>query len=140
MSGKDTGWTSAGLKICKSRSMSLESGGKSSTLTEWKVPLATVDAGPDEIEAAAQVIRSRWLAMGPITEQFETEFGRYHCAKQAVAVSNGTAALHLAYLALGVGAGDEVIMPSLTFVATASAAVACGAKPVFAEIIGDNEP
>ena len=104
------------------------------------MPLAQVDSGPDEVEAVARVMRSQWLTMGPITENFEARFARFHNTKHALAVSSGTAALHLAYLAIGLSAGDEVIMPSLTFVATASAAVACGARPVFAEVISDDEP
>ena len=72
--------------------------------------------------------------MGPETEQFESEFAQYLGAKHAVAVSSGTAALHLALLALGIGPGDEVIVPSLTFVATANSVLYVGAKPVFADI------
>lgn len=109
-------------------------------LTDWKVPLSDIDIGSEEIEAVTQVIRSGWLTMGPKTEEFEREFARRHKARFAIAVSNCTAALHLSYLALGISAGDEVIMPSMTFVATANAAVACGAKPVFADIICEDEP
>jgi dTDP-4-amino-4,6-dideoxygalactose transaminase len=109
-------------------------------LSNWKVPLADIDIGPEEIEAVAEVMRSRWLTMGPRTEQFEQGFAVLHGAEHAVAVSSCTAALHLAYASLGIGPGDEVIMPAMTFVATANAAVVCGATPVFADIISENEP
>ena len=87
-----------------------------------------------------RVIRSGWLTMGQCTSEFERRFGQYHAAAHAIAVSSGTAALHLAYAAVGVGPGDEVVMPALTFVATANAAVACGARPVFADIVDSHEP
>jgi dTDP-4-amino-4,6-dideoxygalactose transaminase len=109
-------------------------------LTEWKIPLADLDMDDDEIEAVTRTMRSRWLTMGPRTEEFERSFAKYHAVEHAVAVSSGTAALHLAYAAVGVSPGDEVVMPSLTFVATANAAVMCGAKPVFAEIVDLGEP
>lgn len=100
----------------------------------WKVPLFDVTFGPEEHEAVHRVLESGWISMGPETEQFELEFAQYLGAKHAVAVSSGTAALHLALLALGIGPRDEVIVPSLTFVATANAIVYVGATPVFADI------
>ena len=100
----------------------------------WKVPLADVTFGPEEHEAVRRVLESGWVSMGPETEQFEAEFAEYLGAKHAVAVSSGTAALHLSLLALGIGPGDEVIVPSLTFVATANAVLYVGATPVFADI------
>ena len=106
---------------------------------EWKVPLFDLDFGDAERDAVLRVLSSRWLTMGPETEAFEREFAAFLGVPHAVAVSNGTAALHLAYLALGLSAGDEVLMPSLTFVATANAAAVCGAKPVFAEIAGEDD-
>jgi dTDP-4-amino-4,6-dideoxygalactose transaminase len=72
--------------------------------------------------------------MGEVTQTFEAEFAAYLKIKHAFAVSNGTTALHLAYAALGLGPGDEIILPSLTFVATANAALYTGATPVFADI------
>ena len=71
--------------------------------------------------------------MGPRTAEFERAFAEHLGAKHAVAVSSCTAALHLAYLAAGVGPGDEVIVPAMTFAATAAAVVYCGATPVFAD-------
>jgi dTDP-4-amino-4,6-dideoxygalactose transaminase len=100
----------------------------------WRVPLADVNFGDEEVQAVQQVIRSGWLSMGEVTKEFEREFAAFIGAKHALAVTNGTAALHLACLAGGIGPGDEVIVPSLTFVATANAVRYTGASPVFADI------
>jgi dTDP-4-amino-4,6-dideoxygalactose transaminase len=109
-------------------------------LTDWRIPLADVRLGDQEIEAVLRVMRSGWLTMGPRTSEFERRFAEYHASPHAIAVSSGTAALHLAYAAVGVEPGDEVVMPALTFVATANVAIACGAKPVFADIVDVHEP
>src|SRR5574341_935605 len=101
---------------------------------EWRIPLSDIDFGPEEEQAVLQVVKSRWLTMGAVTQQFEQEFADYVRAKHAIAVTNATAALHLACLAAGLGPGDEVIVPSLTFVATANAVRYTGATPVFADI------
>lgn len=101
---------------------------------EWRVPLADIDFGEEEITAVTEVLRSRWLSMGEVTKQFESEFAAYTAAKNAIAVTNATAALHLACVASGLHKGDEVILPSLTFVATANAVRYSGATPVFADI------
>ena len=101
---------------------------------EWRVPLSDLDFGQAEKEAVNQVMDRGWLAMGEITQQFEAEFAAMTGVRHAIAVTNGTASLHLALLALGIGPGDEVIVPSLTFVATANAILYAGAKPVFADI------
>lgn len=106
---------------------------------EWRIPLADIDFGPEEEEAVLQVIKSRWLTMGAVTQTFEEEFAAYVGSRHAIAVANGTAALHLACLAAGLRAGDEVIVPSLTFVATANAVRYTGAKPVFADIAGEHD-
>ncbi|KAF5085626.1 UDP-4-amino-4-deoxy-L-arabinose--oxoglutarate aminotransferase [anaerobic digester metagenome] len=95
--------------------------------------------GGDEVDAVRDVLQSRWLSMGPVTEEFEAAFARYLGVKHAFAVSNGTAALHIAHAVLGIGSGDEVITPSLTFVATANSVLYCGAKPVFADIGGKDD-
>ena len=100
----------------------------------WRVPLADVNFGVEEEQAVQQVIRSGWLSLGEITKEFEQEFASFIGAQHALAVTNGTAALHLACLATGIGSGDEVILPSLTFVATANAVRYTGAIPVFADI------
>jgi dTDP-4-amino-4,6-dideoxygalactose transaminase len=101
---------------------------------DWRVPLADIDFGVAEEEAVLQVIRSRWLSMGEVTKGFEQDFAAFIGAKHTIAVTNATAALHLACLAVGIGPGDEVIVPSLTFVATANAVRYTGATPVFADI------
>ena len=101
---------------------------------EWKVCLSDIDLDDEEIESVSQVLRSKWLSMGPVTQKFEAEFASYLRVKHAFAVANCTVALHLAHLALGVGPGDEVIVPSLTFVATANSILYTGARPVFADI------
>lgn len=106
---------------------------------EWKVPLSDVAVGEEEIRAVNAVLASGWLSMGPVTGAFERAFADYLGVKYAFAVSSGTAALHLAHLAAGVGPGDEVVVPALTFVATANAAVYCGATPVFADIAGADD-
>jgi len=108
-------------------------------VVQWRVPLADLDIGPEELEAVAAVLRSRWLSMGPVTQRFEQAFAAYVGARHAVAVSSATAALHLANLALGIGPGDEVIVPSLTFVATANAVTYTGATPVFADITSEDD-
>lgn len=101
---------------------------------EWKIPLSDIDFGPEENTAVQDVLNSRWLTMGSVTQNFESEFAAYVGAKHAIAVTNGTAALHLACLVAGLGPGDEAIVPSLTFVATANAVRYVGATPVFADI------
>ena len=106
---------------------------------EWKIPLSDIDFGPDERNAVAQVLQRRWLTMGAVTQEFEQAFAAYVGAKHAIAVTNATAALHLACVVAGVGASDEVILPSLTFVATANAVRYTGATPVFVDIEGEAD-
>src|SRR3954462_10593810 len=106
----------------------------------WRVPLADVVIADEDLEAVLDTYRSGWLSMGPRTEELEAAFARYTGARHALAVANGTAALHLVALAAGLGPGDEVIVPSLTFVATVNAIAYTGATPVFADIAGLTEP
>lgn len=106
---------------------------------EWRVPLADLDYGEEEERRVLEVLHSRWLSMGAVTQEFEREYARATGAKHALAVTNATVALHLACLALGIGVGDEVIVPSLSFVATANAVLYTGAQVRFADIIGLNE-
>ena len=108
-------------------------------MTEPRVPLFDVRLSEEEISAVAQTLRSGWLTMGPRTSSFEDDFAEHLGVRHAVAVSSCTAALHLAYLAAGVGPGDEVIVPAITFVASASAARYCGAQPVMADVVGDAD-
>ncbi|WP_041286481.1 DegT/DnrJ/EryC1/StrS family aminotransferase [Desulfomonile tiedjei] len=101
---------------------------------DWKVALSDITLGPEERTAVNRVMESGWISMGPEIEQFEYEFADYLRVDFAVAVSSGTTALHLALAAAEIGAGDEVILPSLTFVATANAVIYQGAVPVFADV------
>lgn len=87
-----------------------------------------------------RVLRSKWLSMGPEVEALESELASFLGVRHVVAVSSGTAALHLAHLAIGIGPGDEVIHPAVTFVAAANTTVAVGARPIFADIVGIHEP
>jgi dTDP-4-amino-4,6-dideoxygalactose transaminase len=104
-----------------------------------EIPLFDLRLDPEDIEAVMEVLRTGWLTMGPKTAEFEETFANHLGAKHAVAVSSCTAALHLAYLAAGVGPGDEVVVPAMTFAATAAAAIYCGATPVFADILGPHD-
>jgi dTDP-4-amino-4,6-dideoxygalactose transaminase len=105
-----------------------------------KVPLADVVVPEEDIQVVADVYRSGWLSLGPQTRAFEDALAEYVRAGHAIAVANGTAALHLICLAAGIGPGDEVIVPSITFVATANAVSYTGARPVFADIASPTEP
>src|SRR5262245_57814702 len=101
---------------------------------ELAIPFHRASIGEEEVQAVSEVIRSGWLTMGPKTFDFEREFARYVGAQEAIAVSNGTAALHLALEAAGVGSGDEVLLPTTTFTATAEAVIYTGARPVLVDI------
>lgn len=97
------------------------------------IPYSTQDINEADIKAVAAVLRSGWLTQGPALERFEKAIAKKVGTKYAVAFNSGTAALHAAYFAVGIGKGDEVIVPALTFAATANAALYLGAKPVFAD-------
>jgi dTDP-4-amino-4,6-dideoxygalactose transaminase len=109
-------------------------------LPSQQIPLSDLDYGQDEEAAVLRVLRSRWLSMGPEVQAFESECAAYLGVKHAFAVSSGTAALHLAYVAAGIGPGDEIVQPALNFVAAANMTVAIGAVPVFADIVSLTEP
>jgi dTDP-4-amino-4,6-dideoxygalactose transaminase len=104
----------------------------------WLIPLSDIDFGPAETAAVLNVLESRWLTMGGVTQAFESEFSAYVGAKHSLAVTNCTAALHMACLAIGLLPGDEVILPALTFVATANAVRYTGATPVFADVTSEQ--
>jgi perosamine synthetase len=99
-----------------------------------EVPFHRAMVGEEEAQAVAEVVRSGWLTMGPKTIQFEQEFAGYVFAKHAIAVSSCTAALHLALEAVGVKAGDEVLVPTNTFTATGETVAYLGARPVLVDI------
>jgi perosamine synthetase len=98
------------------------------------IPVMLPMLGEEEAQAAAEAVRSGWVAQGPRVAEFERVFAGLVGAQHGVAVSSCTTALHLALIALGVGPGDEVIVPSLSFIATANAARYVGATPVFADV------
>ena len=108
----------------------------------WKYTLSEPDLGDSDLEAVEACIRSQWLSMGPRTQAFESRFSEMIGVKHAIAVSNGTAALHLALAAAGVGENpeDEVIQPTINFVAAANMTRALGAQPVFADSISLVDP
>jgi len=98
------------------------------------IPAARPVVGEEEIEAAVRVLRSGMVVQGPEVAAFEDEFSALVEGRHCVAVNSGTSALLLALTALGIGAGDEVVVPSFTFAATANAVALVGARPVFADI------
>src|SRR5947209_3294439 len=105
----------------------------SSTHAGLRVPFTRPDISAGDVDAVADVVRSGWLTTGPVVLEFENEFARASGAAHVVMLNSGTAALHLALDALGVQTGDEVVMPSLTFAATAEVACYLRALPVFAD-------
>ena len=98
------------------------------------IRLAWPDLGPEELAAVAEVLESGQLTMGPKVDEFEAELAAACEVDHAVVVSSGTAALHLSVLALGIGPGDEVIVPAYTFPATANVVALAGARPVLVDV------
>jgi dTDP-4-amino-4,6-dideoxygalactose transaminase len=103
-------------------------------VSERKIPVMIPMLGEEEAQAAAEAVRSGWVAQGPRVAKFEQEFATLVGAGHGVAVSSCTTGLHLALVLLGAGPGDEVIVPSLSFIATANAVRYVGATPVFADV------
>jgi perosamine synthetase len=96
------------------------------------------EIGEQDIEAVSQALRSGWLTAGPRVKEFEARFADYTGAPNAIAVNSGTAALHLALEAAGIGPGDEVLVPTMTFAATAEVVVQLGARPVLVDCSPDT--
>lgn len=103
-----------------------------------RIPLARPELGEEEVQLAAETIRSGWITQGPRVLEFEQAFAQYAGAAHAIAVSSCTTALHLSLIALGIGPGDEVIVTTHSFIASASAIRYCGARPVFVDIHPDT--
>jgi perosamine synthetase len=102
------------------------------------LPYGRQEIDDDDVAAVVEALRSDWLTTGPRVDEFERALAEVAGAAEAVAVSNGTAALHAAYHALGIGPGDEVVLPPITFAATANAVLYVGATPVFADVDPDT--
>ncbi|WP_367362903.1 DegT/DnrJ/EryC1/StrS family aminotransferase [Mesotoga sp.] len=100
----------------------------------YKIPLFDLNFGKEEEDAVIEVLQSKWISMGEKTTELENDFAERINARHALAMTNCTAALHLALAILNIGPGDEVIVPSLTFVATANAVKYVCGTPVFADI------
>ena len=104
-------------------------------MTQQMIPYGRQSVDEEDIQRVVEVLRSDWLTTGPMVEKFEDALTDFVGSKYAVAVSSGTAALHAAMAAVGIGAGDEVIVPTMTFTATANAVVFQGGRPVFADVL-----
>lgn len=109
-------------------------------MPEWRVPLSDVRFTAPEVDAVADTYRSGWLSQGPTVAEFERAFAAALGRGHAIAVANGTAALHLICVAIGLRSGDQVVVPSLTFAATAAAVVHAGGAPLFADISPGGRP
>jgi dTDP-4-amino-4,6-dideoxygalactose transaminase len=107
--------------------------------SQIRVPLFVPDFDGSEKRRVAAAIDSGWIAMGPLCAEFEQKFAARLGVRHAISVTNCTAALHLAYVCCDIGPGDEVVVPSLTFAATANAVAYTGATPVFADIVGEED-
>ncbi|MGD1056702.1 MAG: DegT/DnrJ/EryC1/StrS family aminotransferase [Solirubrobacteraceae bacterium] len=108
-------------------------------MSEWRVPLTDIAMPEQDVQAVADCLRSGWLTLGPRTQAFEGALATHVGTPHAIAVSSGTAALHLACRAAGLGHGDEVIVPAFTFIASASAARYVGATPVLCDVRGPHD-
>jgi UDP-hydrolysing UDP-N-acetyl-D-glucosamine 2-epimerase len=127
--------TSGAPEPVLSLSKDLDSGtGETSEPSRESIPLSSPDITQAEIDAVTAVLRTPQLSLGPEMAAFEAALASYHAVPHAVAVSSGTAGLHLALLTLGIGEGDEVIVPSFSFIAVANTVLQVRATPVFAEI------
>jgi len=108
-------------------------------MSDWKIALTEVEIPEQDVQAVLSCLKSGWLTMGPRTNAFEQALSEFTGAPHAVTVSSGTAALHLACLAAGIGPGDEVIVPAFTFVASAAAVRYVGATPVLCDVVSPHD-
>jgi dTDP-4-amino-4,6-dideoxygalactose transaminase len=113
---------------------------KPSPLPEWRVPLSAPSFAAAEVDAAVGVLRSGWWTYGPVARELEAEFAAFAGVPHAIAVSSGTAALHLAFVALGLKTGEEVLTPSINFVAAANCICHTGGVPRFVDVAALDEP
>src|SRR5215217_9438122 len=102
------------------------------------LPFHVPEIGDDEIQSVVETLRSGWLTTGAKVKKFEEDFARYTRARYAVAVNSGTSALHLALEAIGIKEGDEIIVPTMTFTATAEVVLYLKAKPVLVDCQPDT--
>ena len=107
-------------------------------LKQHAIPFFLPTIGEDEIQSVVETLRSGWLTTGPKTKEFERRFAERTGARHALAVNSATSALHLALEALGVGPGDEVLVPTMTFASTAEVVVHLGGRPVLVDCLGDT--
>lgn len=113
--------------------------GERGIATSPDIPLFDLRLEEDDYRAVREALESGWLTMGPRIQEFERAYGDLLDCGHAIALSSCTAALHLAYLAVGVGPGDEVVVPAMSFAATSNAVLYCGGTPVFADIVGRHD-
>ena len=107
-------------------------------MSEWTFPLAKPDFGEQEIDAVRRVLDSGWVVQGPEVEAFESAIAAMHQVRHCVVVSSGTAALHVCYLAHGIGPGDVIFIPSFAWPSAANMAMIVGARPVFVDVLPDT--
>ena len=121
-------------------SRNITPGHPSSAASEWVVPLSKPSFSAEDVRRLSEVFSSGWWTYGPVARELEARFAAYLGVRHALATANGTAALHLAHLALGVRDGDEVVVPSLSFVAAANTIIHTGARPRFADVQSLDNP
>jgi len=108
--------------------------GKGWRRAERNIPISLPSTGEEEWQAVREPILSGWLTQGPKVAEFERRFAEVHGVGHAIATTSCTTGLHLALAAMGVGPGDEVVVPAFTWVATANVVLYCGATPVFVDV------
>lgn len=107
-------------------------------MTKIRIPLAKPSFDEREVKAVRRVLATGWVVQGPEVEAFENAIARMHHTRHCIAVSSGTAALHICYLALGIGPGDAVFIPSFAWPSAANMAMIVGARPVFVDVLPDT--